>query len=104
MPFLSSICLAVSNVCRRFAFICCDDMEETVTPYELPEQENHSFFFINQRVEPNVEAKLHRHDAWELYCVSWGRWWVSTTCLISCGLLRKRWERRQVNTGRSYAR
>ena len=73
VPFLSSICLAVSNVCRRFAFICCDDMEETVTPYELPEQENHSFFFINQRVEPSVEAKLHRHDAWELYCVSWGR-------------------------------
>lgn len=44
-------------------------MEDTVIPYELPEPENHSFFFIDQRIEPSMEAKLHRHDAWELYCV-----------------------------------
>lgn len=34
--------------------------------------ENHSFFFIDQRVEISLEAKLHRHDAWELYYVQQG--------------------------------
>lgn len=48
-------------------------MEDTAIPYELPEVENHSFFFIDQRVEPNIEAKLHRHDAWELYYVVQGQ-------------------------------
>lgn len=48
-------------------------MEDTAIPYELPEVENHSFFFIDQRVEPSLEAKLHRHDAWELYYVVHGR-------------------------------
>ena len=47
-------------------------MEDTAIPYELPEMENHSFFFIDQRVEINIEAKLHRHDAWELYYVVHG--------------------------------
>lgn len=48
-------------------------MEDIAIPYELPEVENHSFFFIDQRVEPSLEAKLHRHDAWELYYVLHGR-------------------------------
>ena len=48
-------------------------MEDTAIPYELPEVENHSFFFIDQRVEPSLEAKLHRHDAWELYYVVHGQ-------------------------------
>lgn len=47
-------------------------MEETITPYELPEVENHSFFFVNRFLEINVEAKLHRHNAWELYYVVHG--------------------------------
>lgn len=47
-------------------------MEDTAIPYELPEVENHSFFFIDQRVETNIEAKLHRHDAWELYYIVHG--------------------------------
>ncbi len=47
-------------------------MEDTAIPYGLPEVENHSFFFIDQRVEPDLEAKLHRHDAWELYYVVYG--------------------------------
>ena len=38
-------------------------MEETVTPYELPETGNHSFFYVDRRLEPEVEAGLHRHDA-----------------------------------------
>lgn len=48
-------------------------MEDIAIPYELPEVENHSFFFIDQRVETGIEAKLHRHDAWELYYVVQGR-------------------------------
>lgn len=48
-------------------------MEDTAIPYELPEVENHSFFFIDQRVEPSLEAKFHRHDAWELYYVVHGQ-------------------------------
>ena len=48
-------------------------MDDTAIPYELPETENHSFFFIDQRVEPSLEAKLHRHDAWELYYVVHGQ-------------------------------
>ena len=47
-------------------------MEDIAIPYELPEVENHSFFFIDQRVEISLEAKLHRHDAWELYYVQQG--------------------------------
>ena len=38
-------------------------MEEIIIPYELPEVENHSFFFIDQRVDTHIEAKLHQHDA-----------------------------------------
>ena len=34
-----------------------------------PEAESHSFFFIDQRVEPSPEAKLHRHAARELYYI-----------------------------------
>ena len=48
-------------------------MEDTAIPYELPEAENHSFFFIDQRIETGIEAKLHRHDAWELYYVVHGQ-------------------------------
>lgn len=44
-------------------------MDETITPYELPDTTNHSFFFLEVRIPPAVEAKLHRHDAWELLCV-----------------------------------
>lgn len=47
-------------------------MEDTIIPYELPEVENHSFFFIDQRIETSIEAKLHQHDAWELYYVVHG--------------------------------
>lgn len=48
-------------------------MEDIAIPYELPEVENHSFFFIDQRVKTSIEAKLHRHDAWELYYVVHGQ-------------------------------
>ncbi len=48
-------------------------MEDAAIPYELPETENHSFFFIDQRINTRLEAKLHRHDAWELYCVVQGK-------------------------------
>lgn len=48
-------------------------MEETVIPYELPEADDHSFFFIDQRIDVRMEAKLHRHEAWELYYVVRGR-------------------------------
>ena len=48
-------------------------MEETIIPYELPEVENHSFFFIDQCVDVRIEAGLHRHEAWELYYVMRGR-------------------------------
>ena len=47
-------------------------MKDVVIPYDLPDQENHSFFFIDQRVDVRMEAKLHRHDAWELYYVLQG--------------------------------
>lgn len=47
-------------------------MDETITPYELPNTENHSFFFVDIRISPKLEAKLHQHDAWELYYVTHG--------------------------------
>ncbi len=61
-------------------------MEDTAIPYELPEAENHSFFFIDQRVETRTEAKLHRHDAWELYYVvhGYGSRTAGDTCLRPC--------------------
>lgn len=48
-------------------------MDETSIPYELPETENHSFFFIDQHIDYRLEAKLHTHEAWELYYVVKGR-------------------------------
>lgn len=47
-------------------------MEETIIPYELPDIENHSFFFVDIKIDSKVEAKLHQHDAWELYYVLQG--------------------------------
>lgn len=47
-------------------------MDDTIIPYDLPEVENHSFFFISQRIPPHLEAKIHSHDAWELYYVTHG--------------------------------
>lgn len=47
-------------------------MDDTAIPYELPEVDNHSFFFIDQHVRTDLEAGLHRHDAWELYYVVHG--------------------------------
>ena len=34
-------------------------MEDTAIPYELPEVENHSFFFIDQRVTTSIEGMMH---------------------------------------------
>lgn len=47
-------------------------MNDAVIPYTLPEVKNHSFFFISQHIAPNLEAKMHRHEAWELYFVTHG--------------------------------
>lgn len=47
-------------------------MKDVVIPYTLPEVKDHSFFFIAQHVRPDVEAKMHRHEAWELYYVTRG--------------------------------
>lgn len=44
-------------------------MNDTAIPYELPEQKDHSFFFIDQIIDFRLEAKLHQHEAWELYFV-----------------------------------
>ena len=47
-------------------------MEETITPYQLPDVENHSFFYVDSPIKPELEAKLHHHDAWELLYVIHG--------------------------------
>lgn len=46
--------------------------DDTVIPYTLPEINDHSFFFISQHIAPALEAKMHRHEAWELYLVIHG--------------------------------
>ena len=46
--------------------------EHPVVPYELPDLDNHSFFFVDAALPPTLEAILHRHDAWELLCVTRG--------------------------------
>lgn len=48
-------------------------INDAVIPYSLPEEKDHSFFFIAQHIAPSLEAKMHRHEAWELYCVTHGR-------------------------------
>lgn len=48
-------------------------MKKPVIPYTLPEEESHSLFFIHRHIRPAVETRLHRHEAWELYCVTCGR-------------------------------
>lgn len=47
-------------------------MQDAVIPYTLPEVRDHSFFFISQHISPRLEAKMHRHEAWELYFVTHG--------------------------------
>lgn len=47
-------------------------MKDAVIPYTLPEVNDHSFFFISQHITPALEAKMHRHEAWELYYVTHG--------------------------------
>ncbi|MBD3906297.1 AraC family transcriptional regulator [Chryseobacterium sp. Ch-15] len=44
-------------------------MKETITPYGLPDTDNHSFFFFDTPINIEFEAKLHQHDAWELLYV-----------------------------------
>lgn len=44
----------------------------TLILYTLPEVKDYSFFFISQHVAPNIEAKMHRHEAWKLYYVTHG--------------------------------
>ena len=44
-------------------------LSDPIIPYELPDAANHSFFYIAQSVLPKEEAKLHRHDAWELITI-----------------------------------
>ena len=46
--------------------------ERPVTPYELPDPDNHSFFFVEAALPPALEARLHRHEAWELLWVTRG--------------------------------
>lgn len=48
-------------------------MKDAVIPYTLPEVKDHSFFFIAQHISPQLEAGLHRHEAWEMYYVTHGR-------------------------------
>lgn len=47
-------------------------MDDAVIPYTLPEVKDHSFFFISQHIAQSLEAKMHRHEAWELYYVTGG--------------------------------
>lgn len=87
MTWLLHVCYIMSNICRRFACCkfyamtefgkCmaverCTGIKDAAIPYTLPEVSEHSFFFIAQHVMPHVEAKMHRHDAWELYYVTHG--------------------------------
>lgn len=44
-------------------------IDESVIPYSLPEEHSHSFFFIDQCIDIALEAKLHSHDAWEIYYI-----------------------------------
>lgn len=48
-------------------------MEQEITPYTLPDVDNHSFFYIDRHIEVDEEAKLHQHEAWELYYVLQGK-------------------------------
>ena len=48
-------------------------INDTAIPYTLPEVNDHSFFFIAQHISPTLEAKMHRHEAWELYLVTHGQ-------------------------------
>ena len=58
--------------CLELLLYFCKMMIDAVVPYTLPEVKNHSFFFISQSIRPELEAKMHRHKAWELYCVTCG--------------------------------
>lgn len=58
--------------CFIYLSYICEVMKDAVIPYTLPEVKDHSFFFISQHITPCLEAKMHRHEAWELYFVTHG--------------------------------
>jgi len=57
-------------------------MEDTAIPYELPEVENHSFFFIDQRVTTSIEAKL-MHGSCIMLSMDMANEWQATHCNLS---------------------
>lgn len=67
------ICFIVIYICCIFAQNKAAMIEESIIPYSLPEEQNHSFFFIDQHIHYELEAKLHKHDAWEIYYVVRGK-------------------------------
>lgn len=47
-------------------------MFDEITPYELPDEDNYSFFFFDKAILIEEEAGLHLHNAWELTSVAQG--------------------------------
>lgn len=62
-------------------------MEDIAIPYELPEVENHSFFFIDQRVEPSLEANCT--DTMRGNCITWFAGRVIGWRAIRCNRLQR---------------
>ena len=57
VPDLSYRMIDLSYIC-----ICLfkqTPMDDIVIPYRVPEQEEHSFFFIDQRIKIELEAKYY---------------------------------------------
>lgn len=48
-------------------------MADIIKIYDLPDIENHSFFYHRLSVEWEEQLTMHQHDAWEVMCIISGR-------------------------------
>ncbi len=48
-------------------------MKDEIKIYDLPDVENHSFFYYRLSVEWQDQITMHQHDSWEVMCIISGR-------------------------------
>lgn len=72
---MASGCLIIRNNCRIFAVVSTKilSMADAIKIYDLPDIENHSFFYYRLSVKWQDQITMHQHDSWEVMCIISGR-------------------------------
>ena len=75
---MSNDCLLLSYHSQYLLYICfnrckTEIMSEILKIYDIPDVENHSFFYYLLSVEWKEQLPMHQHDAWEVMYIISGR-------------------------------